>query len=149
MWSPSRTIILLLYRERSVKFTNLSKPSISLMLLKDKSSHLRFVRWPRFYIFSMILLSSCSFSKRTKDSKYCIFQISLFKKRNTEKRKWEHFDFAKVNILSWDDFILIQIIFDRFAMNKIKLYVRIASSITVASMTFFYYLFLFLDIRFK
>lgn len=149
LWSPSRTIILLLYRERSVKFTNLSRPSIYLMLLKERSNHLRFVRCPIFYTFSIMLLSSWSFYKRVKDYRYCTFQMSWLKKISTKKWKWEDFNFAEINIFSWNDFILIQIIFDGFSWNNIKWYVSMISSMTVASITFFSYLFRFLDMRFK
>mgnify|MGYP000882912236 CR=1 FL=1 len=52
------------------------------------------------------------------------FPDILIKKIVTQKRKRKDFDFTKVNILFGNDFILIQIIFDGFSTNKIRLYVR-------------------------
>jgi hypothetical protein len=63
----------------------------------------------------------------------------------TEEWQREDFDFAEIDVVFGNDFILIKIIFDGFSILKDRRYVRIDSSMTVASITFFYYLFLFLD----
>jgi len=74
--SPSRTMILLLYRDRSVRLTRVSRPYMLLMRLNDRSSHFRLVKCPIFSIFSIMLLSSCSVYNLTRASKYWIFRIS-------------------------------------------------------------------------
>ena len=60
---------------KSVRFTNVSNPSIFEMLLKDRSSHSRFVKCWRFSICSTMLLSSCSFTREFRPLRLSIFRM--------------------------------------------------------------------------
>ena len=50
--------MLLLNRDRSLSLCRVSKPSILEMLLKERSSHCRFVRCSKFWILEITLLSN-------------------------------------------------------------------------------------------
>ena len=77
LYNPSMVAILLLYRVKSVRLTNLSIPYITFILLNDKSSHFKFVRWSMFSIFYIMLLSSCNFYSLVRASRYWIFRMSI------------------------------------------------------------------------
>ena len=66
---------LLLKRDRSVSLRRDSRPSIFEMLLKDRSSHSRFVKCEIFSIFSMILLSSCNLTRPKSPLRLSILSI--------------------------------------------------------------------------
>lgn len=58
MSSPFTSVNRLEKSERLVRLVSVSSPEMAVMLLKDRSSHSRVVRWPRFSMRSMMLLSS-------------------------------------------------------------------------------------------
>jgi len=70
---PSRVVMRLCVRERSVMLVSFSRPRISVIWLKLRSSHVRLVRWPRFSISVMTLLSSCSLVILSSTVRFSIF----------------------------------------------------------------------------
>jgi hypothetical protein len=58
-----------------VRLTSVSSPSILDILLKERSSHSRFVKCSRFSIFSIMLLSSCNFTSECSPIRLSIFNI--------------------------------------------------------------------------
>jgi len=77
---PPMCVMRLLKSERLVRLVRFSSPEISEMLLNERSSHSRLERWPRFSIFSMMLLSSCSLTRRSKPIRLSILRMFLNEK---------------------------------------------------------------------
>mmetsp|Transcript_13129 Transcript_13129/g.45921 ORF Transcript_13129/g.45921 Transcript_13129/m.45921 type:complete len:228 (+) Transcript_13129:1174-1857(+) len=75
--SPSMAVMALLYSDRSVSFVSVSRPSIFLMLLNDRSSHLRLTRWAMFSMRLMVLLSSRSVTRFSKPTRLSIWYTFL------------------------------------------------------------------------
>lgn len=72
---PSSSAMRLLYRVRTVSCRSDSRPSMRVRLLKERSSQVSEVRCERFSIFSMMLLSSCSFVSFSKPCRLSIRRI--------------------------------------------------------------------------
>ena len=62
---------------KSVSFVSLSRPSIFFIKLKLKSSHCKFVRWSKPWIFGIMLLSSCNFYNFSSPFKLSISMMFL------------------------------------------------------------------------
>ncbi len=67
--------MLLLNKDKSVRFVSRSSPLISLMLLNERSSHFRLHNVPRFSMSPMMLLSNLRVAKLRRLSRFWILKM--------------------------------------------------------------------------